>query len=103
MSFQLCVEWISVYVHPHRPSSVRTILPLPTTPVHSSPSAAVSKIMTFDEDGGPLMRSIISSDLSLPIPARLGGTSAHIREVVDTTVALHILIGLPAPHYYLPI
>ena len=43
------------------------------------------------------MRSIAFSDLSPPIPAGLGGTSTHTRELVDTIITFHVSISLPPP------
>ena len=75
-------EWISIFLH--IPSSEPYIVP-----VHTMPPIAVSEIEVFNEDGGPHMRSIGSSDLCAPNLTSLGGISALSREVVDTTVAFH--------------
>jgi len=43
------------------------------------------------------MRSIGSSNLTVPCLASLGGVSARAREVVDNTVAFHNSFSLPSP------
>ena len=67
----------------------------PPAPVHTIPSAAILEIMVFDGDWSSRMWSIASLDLSSSILASFGGIFDHTREVIDTTIAPHILLGLP--------
>ena len=61
------------------------------------PPNVVSTTEILDEDKEPHMRYISFFYISSPISASLGGTSAHIREVVDIALTPHVLLGLPPP------
>ena len=93
ISFQFYGKRVDLCFPPTMPSSVPTLPSHPEAPAYSVSHATNSSVTVFDGDGGPHMRSIVLSDLPLPIPTSHGGTTFHPREVLEATS----FITIPPP------